>query len=130
MPIAEPLSNENDPSVLGKPFFVIAKVDGASSSAGLLSPSYDAGRSFIFAKMIQIFGHASANHRTLDLERALPEPALESVWGVQLDYFGSSSRQQNYGSQAGHRGRDPSPALSSTTTPGEAFRSPWRLSDG
>lgn len=98
VPIAEPLSNENDPSVLGKPFFVIAKVDGASSSAGLLSPSYDAGRSFILRQMMQILGAiASADHRTLGLERALPEPALESVWGVQLDYWEEVVRQHNTG---------------------------------
>lgn len=98
VPVPRVLLNEDDTVPLGHSFFVMEKADGAAEPATLLSPAYDAGRPQIARDMMQILGRiAGLDFVEAGLGDVLGSPALEDVWGLQLDHWERTLRDHDLG---------------------------------
>lgn len=88
VPVPEALFIEDDPAPLGKPFFVMVKVDGAAWPADLLAPQYDVGRPAIAQQMMEILGKiATVDYAALGLHQVVPEPTRDDAWALQLEHW-------------------------------------------
>jgi aminoglycoside phosphotransferase (APT) family kinase protein len=86
VPVPTPIAIENNPAVLGQPFFVVERVAGDAWPAALLSPDYPGDREDIGRQAIETLG---AIHRldpvALGFDRFLPMPAVTDSWSAELD---------------------------------------------
>ena len=87
VPTPEPLWLEEDPDVLGHPFFIMAEIEGCEASpAKLLAPPYSAHRQRTGQAKWEILGRiARADLAATPLASLFPEARPETIWRTELD---------------------------------------------
>jgi aminoglycoside phosphotransferase (APT) family kinase protein len=88
VPVPEPLFNEDDPCLLGKPFLVMSRLDGVAWPGEIRKPEYKDKWIGIASQMFEILGLIAAqDYRNLGLDVLMKVPSVEEVWKIQLDYW-------------------------------------------
>jgi aminoglycoside phosphotransferase (APT) family kinase protein len=88
VPIPAPVSIENDPAVIGQPFFVVERVAGDAWPAALLSDEFAGDREDIGRQAVEVLGHIHRlDPQQLGFDRFLPMPAPNTAWAQQLDHW-------------------------------------------
>ncbi len=80
---------EQDPAVLGGPFFIMDRVMvGETSTANLLTPRYNAARGPIARRMYELLGAIHTfDWKDAPLARVTPAPTLDGCWSKELDHW-------------------------------------------
>jgi aminoglycoside phosphotransferase (APT) family kinase protein len=98
IPLPEPLLIEDDATVLGMPFFVMERLEGAAWPHELLTPRFDGRRGLIVRQMFRILGTiAAVDYRSLGLDGVLAAPPLDEAWAVELERWEKALHEHHLG---------------------------------
>ena len=88
VPVPEPVALETDPAHLGRPFFLMGRVDGGAAASPFTAAPYGEHAQAIGRELFAILGRiARADPAGMPLARAFETPALDACWTRELDYW-------------------------------------------
>ncbi|MDX2238572.1 MAG: phosphotransferase family protein [Hyphomonadaceae bacterium] len=88
VPVPEAIALETDPSVLGKPFFIMRRIDGASAGSPFQLNAYGAQKDHVGRQFFTILGNiASVDPYDTQLPGVVETPAPEECWRRELDHW-------------------------------------------
>jgi aminoglycoside phosphotransferase (APT) family kinase protein len=86
VPVPEPLFNEDDPSLLGKPFLVMSRLEGAAWPGEIRKPEYKDKWLEISNRMFEILGLISSHDiQDLGLDKEMKVPLVDEIWAIELE---------------------------------------------
>ena len=88
VPVPEAIALETDASVLGKPFFIMRRIENAAASSPFLANAYGDLREHVGRQYFQILGKINGvDPYDTQMPGVVETPALDECWRRELDHW-------------------------------------------